>query len=77
MDHDTGVVLIFVIFFSLLIIGILWVFIKNRGRQHGDGYDLDDVLKRHNSWMHDLNEGSGNPANPASPHFYDRYRHRD
>lgn len=77
MDHDTGIVVIFVIFFALLSIGILLIFIQKRRRKPGDGYDLDDVLKRHSSWLRDVEEDPGNPANPSSPFFYGRQDHHD
>ena len=79
MDHETGVLLIFVIFFALLVIGILLVFIKSRGRGK-------DQVVRHEKFLNGTRrsdtgdrweDNPANPANPMSPNFYGRQRHHD
>jgi len=79
MDHETGVVLIFVIFFSLLIIGILLVFIKSRGRDKDQAVRRQKFLNgvRGSDIVDRWEDNPANPANPMSPNFYGRQRHHD
>ena len=74
MDHDTGVVLIFVIFFALLIFGLLWFFAKNRGRLQHRRDGSAEFPEKSGSRISDFDERYDN-ANPASPLW--RKRHHD
>lgn len=74
MDHDTVVVLIFVTFFFLFIVGLIWVFVTNRRKSSGYGGDVEELLREH-ARLHKLGRKFSDPASPMSPGWRKHHRH--